>query len=120
MSRARGYPALMRLGPIVRTLALAGLVAAAIIAAAGLRLGAGVLHLAPALVLFGVLLARRYPGERHVIALTARARRRPRRAWRDCTIVLATPRPSRVLPRGGLLVGSALAERGPPAALTVS
>jgi len=120
MNGARRYPAVMRWGAIARTLTVIGLVAALTTVIARLGLGVGVLHLAPALMLFGALLARRYPGERHVIALTARARRGTGRPRRACAVVLATPRPSRVVPRGGLLLGSALAERGPPTALTFS
>jgi hypothetical protein len=105
----------MRSGRIVRTAVLFGLLAAGAALAARAGLGSGVLHLAPALVLFAALLARRYPGERHVVALTVRGRR-PRRRGR-AAIVLVTPRPSRSRPRGGLLLASALAERGPPAAL---
>ncbi len=104
----------MRTGRIVRTAVPLGLLAAGATLAVRGGFGSGVLHLAPALVLFAALLARRYPGERHVVALVVRGRR-PRRRRRTA-IVLMTPRPSRSCPRGGLLVASALAERGPPAA----
>ena len=67
------------------------------------------LLLAPAVVLFAALLLGRYPGE----AAIARARRtvrlpRPRAVARPR---LETPCP----PRGGRLVGAAIAARPPPA-----
>jgi hypothetical protein len=76
-------------------------------------LGAGILHLAPALALFALLLARRYPGERHVVALHDRSRR-PRARRPRGSLLPPTPRPAHLIPRGGLLLAAALAERGPP------
>jgi hypothetical protein len=78
---------------------------------AGLHVGGldtGLLFLAPAFVLLLPLLAGRYPGER-VLA--------PRVAPVRCPVALrlALPRPrARLVPRGGLLVGSSLAGRAPP------
>ena len=81
-------------------------------------LGVGdMLCLAPALLLTATLMRRRYPGERLLAALAGRRRRRRLEAH--------TPRPSLRLadarvPRGGLLMGFALAVRPPPAALIAS
>jgi hypothetical protein len=85
-------------------------VAAAIAQTVGLD--AGWLHLAPVLVLVLPLLAGRYVGEEQIARLAARRRvvvvRRP---------VARTPRirPRALVPRGGLLLAAALAQRGPPA-----
>jgi hypothetical protein len=79
--------------------------------------GADLLVLAPALVLMGTLLARRYPGERLLLAVAARRRRRPARAR------MARPslsKRARCVPRGGLLMGFALAVRPPPLSLLAS
>lgn len=71
------------------------------------------LCLAPALVLVALLLLRRYPGERLLVATRKRAREhhhaRPR-AYRP-----PHPRPFLMAPRGGLLMAFALAVRPPPA-----
>ena len=75
--------------------------------------GVAALYLAPALVLWALLSARLYPGER----MLERARRagtpapggRPARCARR-------PRPARrAMPRGGVLVAWRLAGRAPPA-----
>lgn len=76
------------------------------------------LYLMLPLVLLGLLLARRYPGERQVLALS---RRRPSRR-------LATPqarpwrsgRPALWSPHGGLLIAYALAVRPPPRPLILA
>ena len=79
---------------------------------AGLHVGGldtGLLCLAPAFVLLLPLLAGRYVGER-VLAVAPPARR---------TVVRAVHRPrpaTRLVPRGGLLVGCSLAGRAPPVA----
>ncbi len=101
-------------GRTVRIGTAAGALLAGAVAAGSAGIAAAAVHLAPALVLFAVLLARRYPGERRVAALLQRLR--PRRRRLTATIV-APSRPDRSRPRGGLLLASALAERGPPAAL---
>jgi hypothetical protein len=79
----------------------------------GLHVGgldSGLLFLAPAFVLALPLLAGRYPGE----AVFARSlRRRPARHGAPGALRLRPP--ARRLPRGGLLVGHALAGRAPPA-----
>lgn len=79
--------------------------------------GPGVLCLAPAILLVLTLWVRRYPGERLLLALTARGRsRRIRPAARG-----AMPRiHAAVVPRGGLLMGFALAVRPPPGARAAS
>ena len=84
----------------------------AAVALLGLHLGGletGLLFMAPAFALALPLLAGRYPGERALAGARGRpARRRVAAPLR--------PRPHvRLLPRGGLLVGHALAGRAPPA-----
>lgn len=71
------------------------------------------LLLAPALLLLAALLARRYPGE----CMLGRLRRRRfvRARPRVGGAVPAPRRPWVVLPRGGRLVGAAVAARPPPA-----
>jgi hypothetical protein len=70
------------------------------------------LFLAPCLLVLAPLLAGRYVGERSLLRLARGVRRRPRRE--------AVARPARrgpatrVLPRGGCLIGSSLAVRPPP------
>ncbi len=79
---------------------------------AGLHVGGldtGLLFLAPAFLLLLPLLAGRYVGERALAPLRAPLRRPAARALR-------LPRPAtRLVPRGGLLVGCSLAGRAPPA-----
>ena len=91
---------------------LLALALAAALALLGLHLAGldtGLLFLAPAFALTLPLLAGRYPGE----GIIVRARRRLRRR-RTERLPLVRP-PARLLPRGGLLVGHALAGRAPPA-----
>ena len=91
--------------------ALAVLLVAAV-AVLGLHVGGldtGLLFMAPAFALALPLLAGRYLGEGVLVGARARPARRRRRSL--CAI-----RPhARLLPRGGLLVGHALAGRAPPA-----
>jgi hypothetical protein len=70
-------------------------------------------YLAPALTILAVLAFRRYPGERALAAALERHHDRP-----DCA---RAPRgaarrrtPRALLPRGGRLIGCALAVRPPP------
>jgi hypothetical protein len=71
--------------------------------------------MAPALVLAVTLLARRFPGERRLVTLAHRRRRRARRAP---SRILAAPRTPRApLPRGSALLAAALATRPPPRSL---
>ena len=86
---------------------------AAALALLGLHLAGldtGLLFLTPAFGLTLPLLAGRYPGERAIARAARRAR--PRRRTVKRTVL---PPPARLLPRGGLLVGHALAGRAPPA-----
>ena len=72
------------------------------------------LYLLPALALLLALRARRYPGERSLLALIARGRPRRRRA---ITMRRYRAAPRAALARGGALLGEALAVRPPPALL---
>ena len=98
---------------IRRITALSLLLAAAVLvpyAASGSA--SALLHLLPALVLLGALIARRYPGERRLLALCPGQRtRRPRAA----AAVARRGRAVAFLPRGGLLIAYFLAVRPPPA-----
>ena len=96
--------------PRLRVALALGLAAA--LALLGLHLAGldtGLLFLAPAFALTLPLLAGRYLGEGVIV----RARRRPRR--RRIELRPSVRPPARLLPRGGLLVGHALAGRAPPA-----
>lgn len=77
----------------------------------------GALHLAPFLALLALLWRRRYPGEAYIGRLrnALRTRRlRPRKALR-----VSKRSPEVAPPRGGRLIGHALAVRPPPAAPAV-
>jgi hypothetical protein len=77
------------------------------------------LCLLPALALVAVLLARRYPGERTLLALRGEVARRPRR--KRARVQTGSARRAEVLlARGGLLIGRALAVRPPPRSLPAS
>lgn len=77
----------------------------------------GLLTFAPALVLMVAMLAGRYPGER---LLSGHAKRR-RGPWRSRARLALRPRTRATqLPRGGLLMGFAMAVRPPPLAVAVS
>jgi hypothetical protein len=69
------------------------------------------LYLVPSLLLLAVLLLRRYPGEGRLAAI---AESRSPRARRAAPPRSSRPRPRAFLPRGGLLIGAALAVRPPP------
>lgn len=73
-------------------------------------------YVLPALALLAALLLGHYPGERLRLRL-AGVRRRAARAVAavppPCHLLFARPR----LPRGGALLGAALAGRAPPSAL---
>jgi hypothetical protein len=70
--------------------------------------------LPPLLLLAALLRARRYPGERSLLA--AIERRRGRRGQISTTeqTIVRRPRPRASLPRGGRLIASSLAVRPPP------
>jgi hypothetical protein len=72
-----------------------------------------VLLAVPALLLLLPLLAGRYLGEESLARLTGRALGTRRRSPASIGARRRTPR---VLPRGGRLIATALAERGPPVA----
>lgn len=76
-----------------------------------------ILCLLPALALALTLLARRYPGERVLIALRGEPRARPARVRSSASayhsIVLAAV-------HGGLLIGRSLAVRPPPVLASAS
>ena len=90
----------------------------ALVMAAGLVDGGagatGALYLGPLLVLLVPLAAGRFPGEGALLRL---GRGGPARgaARRPVGDVLAARAPSRLLPRGGRLIATALAVRPPPA-----
>lgn len=71
---------------------------------------AGLLALAPVLVVVATLLVGRYPGARALEALAMRSRRRPAVGRLRACRRLDGP----TVPRGGLLVAASLAGRGPP------
>jgi hypothetical protein len=90
-----------------------GVVVMAALWLVGLHVGGidtGLLFLAPAFALLLPLLAGRYPGADRLAPPRPLVRRAIVRA-------LDLPRPpARLVPRGGLLLGCALAGRGPPVA----
>lgn len=69
----------------------------------------GMLYLLPALLLLAVLLARRYPGERLLLALAGRSARRVR-----VRVAAALRRIELPVPHGGRLLAVSLAGRAPP------
>lgn len=96
-----------------RSGAIAGLALVALVAVALALLGSSALHFAPALALAVPLLRRRYPGEALIARLSAA--RAPRRVRPRRSVPRPRPLAARLLPRGGELIGSALAVRPPPA-----
>jgi hypothetical protein len=95
-------------------------IALAALAASGLLPGLldALAYLLPPLLLLLALVARRYPGERALLALIA-GRRRPVRGRTDAPAA-ARIRPRATVPRGGALIASSLAVRPPPARLAHS
>jgi hypothetical protein len=75
------------------------------------------LFLLPAIVVVLPLLARRYPGEKALVALRRTSPLRPTRAERA---PLDHGRTEVSTPRGGLLIGRSLAVRPPPLAPAAS
>jgi hypothetical protein len=101
----RGASILLGVAPLL-------LIAAAVGAGVG---GDALLSLAPALLLSACLLVRFYPGERVLVAL---AQRRSPAARPRAASTPSRRRPAETAtPRGGLLLGLALASRPPPIAL---
>ncbi|HMJ35558.1 MAG TPA: hypothetical protein VK501_16740 [Baekduia sp.] len=80
-------------------------------------MSAVLLSLLPLAVLVGTLLLGRYPGEQTLARAQAAIRPRPRRAAVR-TSPRAPRRPWASAPRGGRLVGAAIASRPPPRPLT--
>jgi hypothetical protein len=85
---------------------------AVLVGCAVLSASADLLCVLPALLFACVLFARRYPGERALIALHARRRLRWPRAR---SAKSARLRPITVAVHGGALIGCSLAVRPPPA-----
>jgi len=109
----RALPASRRWLAVVLCLAIGSAAAAAL--AAG---DAGVLGLAPALLIALLVCRRRYPGANLLVAMRSRAlRRQPRRGLAP---LAAAARALTVAPRGGLLLACSLAVRPPPGALPAS
>ncbi len=92
--------------------AVAAVVVVACLWCAGVRdLQLALLYLGPVLLLATALAANRYPGERLLLRIRRRPRRRPAARAGDAS----TPRaPTTVVARGGLLLARALAGRAPP------
>lgn len=105
----------------VRLSRAAIVLAAFAVLAVGILAGAGataLLYVLPALLLFGVLLAGRYPGEETLVRM-----RRPQTRGRRRTVASSKNSPGRhaiVTPRGGLLIAFALAVRPPPCPAALS
>jgi hypothetical protein len=97
-----------------RSLAFAALTALWLLGLELLGVEAALAYLAPALLILLPLVGGRYPGER-ALARAAARRARPA-ARRPPSATRPRRRRSALLPRGGLLVGSALAGRAPPRA----
>jgi hypothetical protein len=72
--------------------------------------------LLPGLLLLAALVGRQYPGERTLLAIIHKARRRARSA---VSATVGRSRPRALLPRGGDLLATSLAVRPPPLAATV-
>lgn len=97
--------------PLLLAILVAGGVG--LLASASLGVPAGIggafAYLLPALLLLGVLLGRRYPGERALATALSRRRR-----LRKLTATIAIPTRAVRMPRGGRLIASSLAVRPPP------
>jgi hypothetical protein len=71
-------------------------------------------YLLPPLLLLAALTARRYPGERALLAMMQKTRSSPRRV--AVRVIRRHSRPRALVPRGGALIAFALAVRPPPLA----
>jgi uncharacterized SAM-binding protein YcdF (DUF218 family) len=101
-----------------RSLAFAALSLAWLLALQLVGVSDAFAYLAPAVLIFLPLLGGRYPGDEALVRAVARrtaARWRPGVAARPST----RRRPGALLPRGGRLVGAALAGRAPPVSVEV-
>jgi hypothetical protein len=101
-----------------RILLLAATLAAFAVALIVPGLSVGVLFLSPAIVLVAALLNGRYVGEEHLRRLAA-AFRPDRRRRPHAAPGPRIPRRRALMPRGGSLVATSLAERPPPHPLAV-
>jgi hypothetical protein len=79
---------------------------------------AAVAYLAPALLILLPLVSGRYPGDEALVRVASRRSRPARRPPQ--TQPLRRRRTGALLPRGGRLVASSLAGRGPPLLLAVA
>jgi hypothetical protein len=98
-----------------RSLAFAGLTIVWLLGLELLGVEAAFAYLAPALLILLPLLGGRYPGDDALVRAASRRRRPARR--RPTAAPPRRRRTEALLPRGGRLVGAALAGRGPPAPL---
>jgi hypothetical protein len=98
-----------------RSLAFAALTALWVLGLELLGVDAALAYLAPSLLILLPLLSGRYPGEEALVRAAAR-RARPVRRGRPAAVPRRRARDA-LLPRGGRLVGAALAGRAPPRAL---
>jgi hypothetical protein len=98
-----------RATPLLGALALLGLAVSGVLPGSAEALA----HLLPAVLLLFALVARRYPGERVLLAAIERGRRQRRR--RGAGSLVGVARARMTVPRGGLLLAFALAVRPPPA-----
>lgn len=99
-------------------LAAVALATALIVVGSLVGLAGALAYLLPPLLLIAALLLRRYPGERALLALMARADRRSRRHAPH--IAMPCPPGAVVLPRGSRLLAFSLAVRPPPPRLAGS
>lgn len=97
-----------------RSLAFAALAAVWLLGLQGLGIEATGAYLTPGLLILLPLLGGRYPGDRALARVVAR-RAPTRRRGRILSTPMRRPRPEAPMPRGGRLVGTALAGRAPPA-----
>ncbi len=97
---------------VLTVLRLVALIAVWMLGLEVLGVGDTLIYLAPALLILLPLVFGRYPGDSALARATERVRARRVRTERELA-----PRQrsrARLLPRGGRLVGAALAVRGPP------
>ena len=94
-------------------IALAAITAVWTLGMLALGVGDAFIYLAPALLILVPLLNGRYPGD-DVLVRAARRGRPQRRPPPRCDPPRRRARSAALLPRGGRLVGAALAGRAPP------
>jgi hypothetical protein len=96
-----------------RSLAFAALTLVWLLGLEVLGVEAAFAYLAPALLILLPLLGGRYPGDEALVRAVRRRARAPRRPNPAAKAPRRRPRGA-LLPRGGRLVGAALAGRAPP------